>query len=370
MSSARATNIAIGFSNRLLKEMYDRSMTSILVNRDYEGEINKIGSKLNIYNLDRIREKTYTPRTPLSRDNLFENNSQLIIDQYKSFYWGEYTIDNFLSYIKDPHSTVVQQKADERNFNQDKFMLAFYPKVAAGNRIGTDVTSNLTSIDASGNVTGTSGNFTASMVGRGFKAVGHTKWYRVKTFTNSNAIVIEDDLDDIASAYTGGVIGAVTATIEAVSPLQITQANFLQTFAKAGRLLNIAQRNGKSSVPTQNRNFFVPAEFEEMYLRATGVALNVPAVYEDLIKKGMVGQLVGSNTYSTNALTGDNTNGFRCLLAHPNWLTAAEKILQATIEEDIPGDFGTGFKDLFVYGGKVTDTRRHFAVELYLTFNV
>src|SRR4051812_38847557 len=102
MSSARATKIAQGFSQKLLKEMYDLSRMENIVNRDYEGEINKIGSQLNIYNLDRIREKTYTPKTPLTKDNLFENNALLTIDKYKSFYWGEYTIDNWLSYIKDP----------------------------------------------------------------------------------------------------------------------------------------------------------------------------------------------------------------------------------------------------------------------------
>jgi hypothetical protein len=57
MGSARGTTLAQGFSQRLLKEMYDISLTDKIVNRDYQGEINGVGSKLNILNFDRIAEK-------------------------------------------------------------------------------------------------------------------------------------------------------------------------------------------------------------------------------------------------------------------------------------------------------------------------
>ena len=49
-------------------------------------------------------------------------------------------------------------------------------------------------------------------------------------------------------------------------------------------------------------------------------------------------------------------------------MTYAEKVLEARIEEDLIGDFGAAYKDLFVYGAKVTDPRRHFATELFATF--
>jgi len=58
--SAYATKIAEGFSQRLMLEFYDRNLVDSIVNRDYEGGINAVGSKLNILNLDRLSEKTYT----------------------------------------------------------------------------------------------------------------------------------------------------------------------------------------------------------------------------------------------------------------------------------------------------------------------
>lgn len=366
--ATRASTIAQGFSNKLMLEMYDRDLTSIIANTNYEGEINGVGSKLNILNFDRLSEKTYS-NSALSADDLTENNSTLVIDQYKSFYWKEKTLDNWLSYIKDPHPTIVQQVANERNKNKETFLLGFYGDVAAGNRVGTDYTDGTVAIDASGNVTGSGTTFTSSMVGKGFKATGHTKWYRVKTFSSTTAIVIEDDKDDITSAYTGGVINAgATYTVEASTAVSITTSNLLNQVANLRQKLDKAESNGKSAVPDTDRILVVPPEFMNTVVRATGIALHVPEVYSNLIQKGYQGDLLGFHIYVSNRLTGNNTNGYHCLAVQKNWITMAEKVLDARMEEDIIGDFGTAYKDLFVYGAKVTDSRRHFAAEGFFTF--
>lgn len=370
MASARATTLAQGFSQRLMLEVYDKALTDEIVNRDYEGEINEIGSKLNILNIARISEKTYTGSN-LTVDDLYENNAVLTIDQWKSFYWREKTIDNWQSYIKDLHSTVVAQKAEERNKNMDTYVFGFYTDVAAGNRVGTDVTTGTVTVDVTtGAVTGSGTTFTAAMVGRGFKAAGHTGWYRVKTFTDTTHIVIEDDLDDSVSAYTGGAIGAgATFTVEAVTPVAITTTNALSKFAALKMKLDKAEANGHSAVPMDGRWAVVPPEFETVVTSgATGISLHIPEVYEELVKKGMLSMLQGFKIFVSNRLTGNNTDGYHCLAGHKNWMTFAEKVLEATIEEDLQGNFGSAFKDLFVYGGKVTDSRRHFAAELFATF--
>lgn len=368
MASARATTLAQGFSTKLQKEMYDKSLLDYIVNRDYEGEINAVGSKLNIGNIARISEKTYAG-SALAADSLYENTSVLTIDQYKSFYWKEKTLDNWKSYIKNPHSTVVVQKADERNRNMDVYAFGFYGDVAAGNRVGTDYSTGTVAIDASGNVTGDGTVFTAAMVGKGFKADGHTAWYRVKTYSGPTAIVIEDDKDDVASAYSGGVINAAaTYVVEAATPVVITKTNLLEKIAALREKLDTAERNGMSAVPDTGRFLIVPPEFETRLIQATGIALHVPAVYEELVKKGMITELLGFKVFKSNRLTGNNTDGFHVLAGHANWMTFAEKLLEATIEEDLPGDFGTAYKDLFVYGAKVPDVRRHFATEMLCTF--
>jgi hypothetical protein len=369
MASARGTFLAEGFSQKLLKEVYDKSILDSIVNRDYEGEINAVGSKLNILNIARISEKTYDG-DDLTADSLYENETELVIDQYKSFYWKEKTLDNWLSYIKDPHSTVITQKADERNKNMDTYAFGLYGDVAAGNRVGTDYDTGTVTVTAtSGAVTGSGTTFTAAMVGKGFKAEGHTKWYRVKTYNNATSIVIEDDLDDVDSAYTGGAIaGGATYEVEAATPISITTANLLGYVADLRTKLDKAEANGVSAVPDSDRWLIVPPEFENTLVQATGVALHVPEVYTNLVQKGFLGMLLGFKLFKSNRLSGDNTDGYHILAGHPNWLTFAEKLLEADIEEDLIGNFGSAYKDLFVYGAKVSDTRRQYAAELFATF--
>lgn len=367
--AARANTIAQGFSQKLMLEMYDKSLLDSIVNRDYQGEINAVGSKLNILNFDRISEKTYSG-SDLTADSLTENNSQLTIDQYKSFYWKEMTLDNWLSYIKDPHPTIVSQVANERRKNMDSYVLGLYADVAAGNRIGTDYTTGTVTVaNSTGVVTGSGTTFTAAMVGKGFKADGHTKWYRVKTYTSATQITIEDDKDDITSAYTGGAINAgATYTVEAATAVSITTSNLLEKVADLKEKLDKAEANGHSTVPDENRWLIVPPEFENTLVRASGVALHVPAVYEELVKKGFITELLGFKVFKSNRLTGNNTDGYHILAGVPAWLTFAEKVLEARMEEDIDGNFGTAYKDLFVYGAKVTDERRAMAAELFATF--
>lgn len=367
--SARANTIAQGFSQKLMLETYDRDLVTEIVNRDYQGEINEVGSKLNILNFDRLSEKTYAG-SALSADDLTENNSQLTIDQYKSFYWKEKTLDNWLSYIKNPHPTIVKQVGEERAKNMETFALTFWPDVAAGNRVGTnETTGTVTVANSTGVVTGSGTSFTAGMVDKPFKATGHTKWYRVKTYTSSTQITIEDDKDDATSAYTGGAIGAgATYIIQANTAVQVTTANLLQKVSDLKLALDKAEANSKSNVPDSDRILIVPPEFEYNLVRATGIVLHVPEAYQELVKKGFVTMLQGFKVFRSNRLAGNNTDGYHCLAMHRNWLTFAEKVLDARMEEDLPGDFGTAYKDLFVYGGKVTDARRHFAAEGFFTF--
>lgn len=349
--------------------VYDRDLVNQLVNRNYEGEINGVGSKLNILDFDKLSEKTYAD-TALSADSLTENNGQLIIDQYKSFYWKEKTLAKWLSYIKNPHPYVVTQVGNERAKNMDTFVLGFYGDVGGGNRVGTDYTAGTVTVDVTtGVVTGAGTTFTAAMVGKGFKASGHTKWYRVKTYSSATSITIEDDLDDITSAYTGGAIAALsTYTIEAATPSTVTAANFLSQVAKLKQKLDLAEKNGYSAVPDSDRFLVIPPEAETILVQATGIALHVPAVYEDLVKRGFITELQGFKVFKSNRLTGNNTDGYHALAGHANWLTFAEKVLDARMEEDLIGDFGTAYKDLFVYGGKVKDINRHQAAEWFATF--
>src|SRR6185295_2357165 len=220
--SAYGTKVAEGFSQKLIKKIYESAPIDEIVNRDYEGEINAVGSVLNILSLNKISEKDYSGSN-LTADDLTEVNTVFRIAQKKSFYWKEKTIDKWVSYIKNPRGTVLEQTANERKKNMMTYILGFYADVASGNWYGTDYTTGTVTVDVTtGAVTGSGTTFTSGMVGKPFKATGHSVWYRVKTFTDTTHIVIEDDSDDLTSAYTGGAIGSgASYTIQANTVKQV-----------------------------------------------------------------------------------------------------------------------------------------------------
>lgn len=358
MPSAYATKLAEAFSAKLLEQVYARAIFPLITNTDYNGDVQQ-GSKVHIPALARLSEKNYTG-VDLTVDDLQEIVATLTVDQAKAFYFKVKTIDEYKSFIKDPKSKTINQRANERKKNVDSFVLSFYPDVAAGNRVGSDYTTGTVAIDADGNVTGTGTTFTSEMVGRGFIAAGHTKWYRVKTFNSATSIVIEQDKDDEAANYDGGVIGAgATYVIEAATPLTLTDANVLE------KILALKQKLDDNEVPDEDRYLVVPSVVENLIVRATGVNMAVPAQYEALIQRGYLTELAGFKIFRSTRLTGDNTNGYHCLAGHPSWLTFADKVLETGIEEDLIGNFGSAYKDLYVYGAKTADERRKFGAELF-----
>jgi hypothetical protein len=366
MPSARGTKIAEGFSAKLLKHVYEYAPIEEIVNRDYEGEINAVGSKLNILNLAKISEKTYSGSN-LTADDLTEVNSQLVIDQYKSFYWKEKTIDNWLSYIKNPKGTVVEQTGNERKKNIMTYLLGFWNDAAAGQWYGTDYTTGTVTIDSSGNVTGSGTTFASGMVGKPFKATGHTKWYRVKTFSSTTAIVIENDSDDETSSYDGGAIGAgASYTIQANTVKTIDNGGSNPSFLTM--VLQLSQYLDEAEVPDEDRYIIVPPAAVPTMMKDSGIKLAVPAAYESLVVKGLLTELQGFKVFVSNRVAGDNTNGFHVIAGHKSFLTFADKPLEVGMEEDLIGNFGSAYKDLFVYGAKVADVRRKFAAQAFVKF--
>jgi hypothetical protein len=182
------------------------------------------------------------------------------------------------------------------------------------------------------------------------------------TFTSTTAIVIQNDTYDDVAVYDGGVISAsATYVLQANTPLAITATNILKEVIALSVYLDNAE------VPAENRFLIVHPTIAQYIPQGTNIALNVPAAYQDLIVKGLMTELQGFKVIKSPRVLGDNTNGYHCIAATGDWLTFADKVLEVGIEEDQIGNFGSAFKDLYVYGAKVTDNRLKFAAELYVT---
>ena len=152
-----------------------------ITNQDYEGEIKDKLSRLKIMTFGAIDWVPYTG-ADIDAVEAQESVGELVTDQQKAYRFVIPSLSKFHSWIKNPEGTLVDSTAKKLKELIDSFILGLYGDVAAGNRVGTDYTTGTVTVDeTTGVVTGDGTTFTSAMVGRPFKAVGHTKWYRVKS---------------------------------------------------------------------------------------------------------------------------------------------------------------------------------------------
>lgn len=353
-----ATKLAEAFAASTLKHYYESAVTEKITNQDWEGKIKNKASVLNMLTFGKLSLHDYTGAT-MTRDDIEESNAQLVTDQMKYFYFGVKDIDEFKSYIKNPPQSLLDQLRDEITLAVDEYILGFYGDVAAGNRYGTDYTTGTVDIDADGNVTGSSTTFTSAMVGRGFKATGHSKWYRVKSVASDTSMVIEQDLDDTDASYDGGVISSASYTIEAVTPVTVDKTTVYDVIVEARNILN------KQRIPKSNRWIVLPSDISSLVLKSSQFTPAVETAYNEVVKRGLIGSIAGFTVYESEAVSGDNTSGYHVLAGHRSAITYAMANTENGIE-DLVGNFGKAYKGLYVYGAKVADVRRAALAELFL----
>jgi hypothetical protein len=346
----------------LLKQVYARSVFDDVVNRDYEGEVKGEAATVKIPSLARLGWKDYSGS--VTYDGVNEIVATFTLDQKKHNAFKIKDLDKFESFIKEPKGTILDQLVDEFKKMVDGFVLGFWSDVAAGQWIGTDyVTGTVTITAVTGAVVGVGTTFTSAMVGKPFQAVGHTAWYRVKTFTDATHIVIEDDLDDVASAYTGGAISGAAYVIQANTALAVTTTTFLDQVAA------LKQKMDDAEIPETDRFLVIPPSAENTLTRSSNIKINVPAVYEELVKKGFITELLGFKVFKSARVKGDNTNGYHVIAGTRMWLTFADGLIEAPEQLRLQDDFAWGFRELRTYGAKVADERRKFSAHLFATFS-
>lgn len=353
-----ATKLAEGFSQTIISIYFDKALTPLITNDEYEGEIRDKATLLNIPTVIAPDLQTYTG-ADLDDDELDENVGQLNTNQMKAFNVKIKSLDVLKSFIKNPEGSTLDQLTNLLLEASDAYVLGLYADVGAGNRVGTDYTTGTVTVDVTtGLVTGSGTTFTSAMVGRGFKANGHTKWYRVKTFTNTTSIVIEDDYDDVTSAYTGGAIaGGATYTIEAVTAVQVAKATIYSYLEKLAVKLN------EVKVPRENRWLVIPPAIASLIRQAPEYIPAVQSAYEDVVKRGLVTEMSGFRIFESNQYSGNSTDGWHCLGGHKSAIVFGMAMTESEIEPFIAKNFGKRYKGLNVYGAKIVDERRKALVE-------
>jgi len=357
--SAFSTNVGEKFAAKVVKIFYETAVTPQITNDEYEGQIKGGGAdRLNVLSLTAPDLTDYTG-ADLTVNDLSESEGTLIVDQKKAFYFRIKSWDKFKSYCEDPKDDAMDQEAGKLQEAIDSFILGLHGDVAAGQRIGTSYTTGTVAVAATtGVVTGSGTTFTSGMVGKGFKADGHTYWYRIKTYTSATQITIEDDLDDETSAYTGGAISSgASYEIQANTCVTVTKSNIYDYIVDLKTYLN------KAKVPKTNRWLVVNAEIMAL-IEKSDQLIHATTSGDEVIKNGFQGRIAGFDLYENQEVDGDSTNGWHILAGHKSAITFAHAFTETGIE-DLQGNFGKAYKGLNCYGAKVIDRRRSALAELF-----
>tara|TARA_R100001086_G_C11848145_1_gene260668 strand:+ start:10797 stop:11885 length:1089 start_codon:yes stop_codon:yes gene_type:complete len=354
------TNVGEKFAKNTLKVFFQRAIAPDITNQDYEGEIKGGGAdRLSVITFENLSLKDYTG-VAMTVDKPQESEATLIVDQKKSYYFQIESFAKFSSYVEDPESSLIENAGKVLKRKVDNFILGLYGDVASGNRVGTDYTTGTVAVaNSTGVVTGTGTTFTSAMVGLGFKADGHSVWYRIASQSTGTSITIEDDKDDVTSAYTGGAISAgASYTIEAATVLTVTKSTIFDY------IVDMKTKLDEAEIPEDDRWLVLPAKIANLLLKSDQLQTAVDVAYEEVIRKGIVGMVAGFKVYSNEQVSGDNTTGFYCLGGHKSFITMAMAFTESGVEDFI-GGFGENFKGLNCYGAKVADERRKAGTSLF-----
>lgn len=354
------TNVGEKFAKNALVAFFEQAVAPMITNQDYEGEIKGGGAdRVNILSFGSLALKDYTG-SAMTADTPSESEGTMAITQKKAYYFKIESFAKFASYVNNPESTLITNAGQVLAETVDSYVLGKYADVASGNRVATDYTTGTVTVDVTtGAVTGSGTTFTSAMVGLGFKASGHTAWYRVKTYTSATAIVIEDDKDDEASAYTGGAISAgATFTIEASTVLTVTKANIFAQIIALGTKLDLQK------VPKTDRYLIVPSVIAGIIKQAPELIPAVATAYMNVVEQGILGKINGFTVVQSEQTAGNNTTGYFCLAVHKSWQTMAMAFTESGVE-DLIGAFGKAYKGLNCYDSKVIDIRRKAGAYLY-----
>lgn len=370
--AAHGTNVSTLFVGQALKRYFPETFFADITHREFkapgsniEAKITEQGQQFQILDITGGTLQTYNG-SDLSATEPTETRSLLTIDQTRAVLELIKDINTFKSQVKNPKFSVVEQLKNNLKQFTEGYILGFWTDAASGNWIGTDYTTGTVTVTVTtGAVAGSGTTFTAAMVGKPFKAAGHTKWYRVKTFTDATNIVIENDSDDEVSAYDGGAIGAgASYTIQANTALAVTNANVYDVLVQLGTLLDIGD------VPAEDRYVVMPHEAKRSIMASAKTNQTLIEVHDAQVVKGMLYKetISGLKVYFSRFVPGNNSSGYNVIAGHKNFIGAGFGMISSLEEIKPEKNFGIIVKGLFGCGAKVADGRRKFGCHLFATF--
>jgi len=219
-------------------------------------------------------------------------------------------------------------------------------QVLSANMLGSAYSTGTVSVAATtGVVTGSGTTFTAGMVGGIFKGSSAVS-YLVTAYSSATAITIKD-LDGVA--YTGGASTDDTYSIAGATAIAVTKSNIYDT------LVNLSTKLDQSLCPTEGRFIVVNGALKGVLRKAPEFIPAVNSAYNNVVEKGLLGEVAGFKVYHSELVDGNNSTGYWFIAGTKDAIAFATQISKVSVvpSEADPNSFITTCKGLLVYGRKV-----------------
>lgn len=382
MENLGTTTTSIKYATKALQKFFVRSMYVEVTNDNFEAQNvkdkklkKKVDRKFKEFVVTTLKGggwKSTTGTGSISYSKVKESISRLVINNFLEIADEIDSVADFASAVDDPDSEIINDAGEALYQEMDQALLDLYSDAGAGNWLGTSYTTGTVAVaNTTGAVTGTGTTFVASMVGKPFKADGHSEFYRVKSFTDATHIVIENDSDDEDSAYDGGAISATASyEIQANTCIASTKTNIKHSLDTLSAMLD------NRGVPNDGKRWLaLPAMYAKpVVMGASELNPDIERIYDEQNIKGKMAKASGFDLYFLPDawFNGNNTDGFFCVGGHKSFITGAFGYIEnisTILAKDNPNGHSDLVKGLFGHGEKVADERRKAGVCFYSKFN-
>ena len=343
------TNFGIQFSSKVLTKTFQRALTPVITNSDYQGDIKKPGDRVRILSLPNdILLGDYVVGTDMATETIVDLQEELVVEKRKFYNFPLDQVELMFSYGQDIPSKLTDNAAMVLEKEIDRYNLENYQFAKAGSWIGlnlkvdgsgqtmasivTSATGGTVTVNANSNTYESQigsvenpidgvvyfGGFQTVDVGKGFRlrstATFVSPWYRISAVTDSvTASLTEWDTATGGSDFSEGdtlrglfggdgtnfpKYGDGNAKLTTMSGLgweiQAAIATTVSSATIYEAMTELAECFNREEVPTENLKLVVPPNMITMLkqaseLQPTGIA----EIYTGTVMNGRVGRMAG-----------------------------------------------------------------------------
>lgn len=346
------SNFGEAFAANVLRKFYANSITPSITNTDYEGEIKKIGDRVNVLMfLEDIALSDYSVGSDMTTQHPTDTEAQLTISQKKYYNFDVDAVDKQFTYVNDMESALIDNASKSLEKEVDRFVLyKMADNIKAGNYVGVnllvigdgaDTNASITTTATGGtividmgsvdgdavvenlNISGNAvedtlylGGFTSADVGKPVRLVSSTgyatDWYRITAASNTITATVEN-WDSSAATGSSGLVAAgdilygihgtgqqnadVNDFINGAGGIGIEWQAASPTTVTASNvyscIVELKERLDNDDIPQTDRFIVIPPAMHTCLLKASELQPDIAMYHDQVIINGKVGRVAG-----------------------------------------------------------------------------